>query len=134
MKEELILVLVIGIILPILFTPILIDAVVVDEESLGVVVEFAYPKNLTNLKTDIDDQLKELFTYSKPSIVDSALVVKTVLTDIPIITDSRQIEIFATDTLSITNSALTENFNSEQTTFNDSQLNLKHKVIMDDPF
>lgn len=131
MKEELILVLVIGIIVPILFTPILIDAVEVDEESLGVIVEFTYPKNLSNLKTDFDDQMNELFANDKPSIINSALVAKSVVaTDRPSITDSAQIELFATDSASITDSS--EIFNNEQSTLNDSQFNLKQDVVLDD--
>ncbi len=135
MKEELILVLVIGIILPILFTPILIDAVEVNEETLGVVVEFTYPKNLSNLKTDFDDQMNQLFANDKPSIIDSALMAKTVVTtDTPLITDSAQIELFVTDTLSITDSLSAEFFNSEQTNLIDSQFNLKHEVITNESF
>ena len=122
MKEELILVLVIGIIIPILFTPILIGAVEVDEETLGVIVEFTYPKNLSNQKTDIEDQLTELFTSTTPSIIDSALVVKTVVTtDTPLITDSAQVELFLTDTPSITDSISTEIFLTKKLSLTDVQ-------------
>jgi len=131
LKEEYLIVLLVGIILPILFTPILIDAVEVNEETLGVVVEFVYPKNLSNEKSDIQDQLNELFASDKPTVTDSALIAKSViLTDELLITDSAQIELFATDAPSISDSVSSEVFNSEQIIFNDL---LKDDVVQNEP-
>lgn len=103
----------IGVIVPILFTPIIIDAVESDYDS-AIVVEFTYPKNFSNLKTDFDDQMTQLFANDKPSIIDSALVAKSVVTkDKPSITDSAQIELIANDKPTITDST-TEVFLTEE--------------------
>ncbi len=131
LKDELYLILVIGIIIPILFTPFLIGAVEVDEESFGVVVEFTYPKNLSNVKTDFDDQLTELFASDKPSVIDSALAVKTVVaTDTSLITDSTQIELFTTDTPLITDSSLTNTDKIFQVTLTE-QLAISEKLELE---
>jgi len=121
LKEELILVLVIGIIIPILFTPILIDAIESDEYTNGVTVEFTYPKNFSNLKSDIEVQLNELFPIHTESIIDSAI-----RTSEP--TDSELIELFVTDELSVRDSISIEVFHS-----NDLQLK-KQDVILDESF
>ena len=121
MKEELILVLVIGIIIPILFTPILIDAIESDEYTNGITVEFTYPKNFSNLKSDIEVQLIELFSIHTESIIDSAIG-----TNEP--TDSELVEIFVTDELSITDSI------SLEIEVGNSQFDLKQDVILDELF
>jgi len=132
LKEEYLFVLLIGIILPILFTPILIDAVEINEETLGVVVEFTYPKNLSNEKTDIQEQLNELLATDIPAIMDSALIVKTVIaTDELSVTDSVQIELIASDIPSISDSVSSEIFNSKQIIFNDL---LDDDVVPNEPF
>jgi len=132
LKEEYLIVLLIGIILPILFTPILIDAVENNEESLGIIVDFTYPKNLSNEKTDIQEQLNELLATDKPAISDSALIAKSVvITDELLITDSAQIELFATDAPSISDSVSSQVFNTEQIIFNDL---LKDDVVLNEPF
>lgn len=96
MNEELILVLVIGIILPILFTPILIDAV--QDDTIGIIVDFEYPKNQINLKSDTESQLIEIFATDKLTIRDS-VIVEFFASDRPVITDSVSIETFYNEQL-----------------------------------
>ncbi len=97
MKEEYLIILLIGIVLPIIFSPVLIGAV--QDDSIGIVVEFEYPKNQVNLKSDTENQLVEIFASDKPTIIDSALL-----------------EFFASDKPILKDSILIETFDNEQST------------------
>jgi len=91
LKEEYLIILLIGIVLPIIFSPVLIGAV--QDDSIGIVVEFEYPKNQVNLKSDTENHLIEIFATDKPTITDSASL-EFFASDKPILKDSILIETF----------------------------------------
>ena len=120
MKEEYLIILLIGIVLPIIFSPVLIGAV--QDDSIGIVVEFEYPKNQVNLKSDTENQFVEIFVSDKPTIIDSALL-----------------EFFASNKPVLTDSILIETFDNEQSTLEfDTQVSIlitdKNEVVMDEQF
>ncbi len=112
MKEEYLIILLIGIILPIIFSPVLIGAV--QDDSIGIVVEFEYPKNQVNLKSDTENQMIDIFASDKPTITDSAIL-EFFASDKPILKDSILIETFDNEQFTLEFDTQVSNLISDKT-------------------